>query len=64
MCSQRNEPAFYRISAASEILGISHKTLVRMCVDGRIPPQYTITTDGGHWRISRQYIDMITSAAA
>lgn len=64
MCSQHNEPAFYRISEVSEILGISHKTLVRMCIDGRIPRRFTVTTYGGHWRIEKVYVDMIAAPKA
>lgn len=35
-----------------------------MCIDGRIPRRFTVTTYGRHWRIEKVYVDMIAAPKA
>jgi len=56
----RLEPLTYTTTEVADLLGISHRTVVRMVEDGRLP----VVPKMGHRRIPRKAIQELVEGAA
>ncbi|WP_246943517.1 MerR family transcriptional regulator [Bacillus pinisoli] len=57
----KEQAEVYTSSEAAEMIGVSDQTIRRWCEQGKYPDAYQ--TQGGHWRIPKQYFKITSEEA-